>query len=244
MSSSTPTTSVTHTGSGTGTSFTVPFAFVSHAHVVVELRTLPGGPVTTLTGGHRLHPLRRAHPTARHSHPHRGILRGLATGAQLTVRRVVPLTQGVQLPVFGPFASRTIEDALDVAAMRSQAEAEARAAMEDRVEALEAGGGGGGAGSQWVDGAAGAISYSAGNVGVGTATPTSKLHVVGSANVSGDLSAGGVYAAAITTDGLLRRAASRRMGTFWGRGCPRPVADDGGGHHRREPRGGRQHLGG
>lgn len=50
-------------------------------------------------------------------------------------------------------------------------------------------------GSQWTTGTAGTINYSAGNVGVGTTTPTSKLHVAGNANITGDLIVGGSLAA-------------------------------------------------
>ena len=46
-----------------------------------------------------------------------------------------------------------------------------------------AGGGGGGSG-QWVDGTAGAIYYNGGNVGIGTATPSSKLSIGGSAGAT------------------------------------------------------------
>ena len=243
MAVSTTTSSVTYTGVGGVTVFPVPFAFVSHSHVVVELRTLPAGPLTTLTEGPDYSLSGERNPTG-------GTLSltvALAVGAQLTVRRVVPLTQSVQLPTYGPLASRTIEDALDVAAMRSQAEAESRVlvegsvsalaaadtalqgratalesadvtlgtrattlegratalesgattlgnratslegratalesadtALSGRVTTLEAAGGGGS--SQWADGAAGAISYSAGSVGVGTAAPdaSAALHV-------------------------------------------------------------------
>jgi hypothetical protein len=46
-------------------------------------------------------------------------------------------------------------------------------------------GGGGGSGSQWANGSAGAIYYNGGNVGIGTATPGSKLDVAGDINFVG-----------------------------------------------------------
>lgn len=51
---------------------------------------------------------------------------------------------------------------------------------------ISASGGGGGGGSLWTDNGDGTISYIAGNVGIGTLTPTEKLQVIGNIEVSDD----------------------------------------------------------
>jgi FtsZ-binding cell division protein ZapB len=44
---------------------------------------------------------------------------------------------------------------------------------------------GGGGSGQWIDGASSSISFSAGNVGIGTTTPSKLLHVAGDVNING-----------------------------------------------------------
>ena len=46
---------------------------------------------------------------------------------------------------------------------------------------------GGAVSSQWVNGAAGAIYYNSGNVGIGASIPDQKLHVVGNAHITGNI---------------------------------------------------------
>ena len=62
------------------------------------------------------------------------------------------------------------------------------------------------------------LYYNAGNVGIGTATPMSKLDVSGDINASGDIASGTVYANGLTVDGDINASGTVSLGQIDGDG--------------------------
>ena len=106
---------VSYAGDGSTTVFSVPFLFQANADITAILRDGQGAETTwvegtdyTLTGA---------------GNPSGGTLTATtapATGEKLTIKRVVPLTQGTDYPEGGQFPAQAHEDALDRGTMADQ----------------------------------------------------------------------------------------------------------------------------
>ena len=106
---------VSYAGDGSTTVFSVPFLFQANADITAILRDGQGAETTwvegtdyTLTGA---------------GNPSGGTLTATtapATGEKLTIKRVVPLTQGTDYPEGGQFPAQSHEDALDRGTMADQ----------------------------------------------------------------------------------------------------------------------------
>ena len=115
MALSSTTTRIQYNGNGSTTAFVTGFKFLANSHVQVVKRVTATGVETTWVEGtdYTLTGAGAASGTVTAS-------TAPSAGETLTIIRAAPNTQGSSLPLGGAIASTTIEEALDLAAMRDQ----------------------------------------------------------------------------------------------------------------------------
>ncbi len=117
MTLSTTSSKISYAGNGSTTQFAVPFKFLKNSHIVAILRTDATGAEASWTEG------------ADYTLTGAGVQAGgtltattaPASGMTLVIRRIVPESQAVDLPLGGALPSSTIEDMVDRLTMMVQA---------------------------------------------------------------------------------------------------------------------------
>lgn len=128
-------TSVSYVGNGTNGPFPIPFKFLDASHIVALKKS--GGIVSTLV-------LNTDFTVAGAGSDDGGDLTttvNLEVGESLTITRVMPVIQGVQIPDHGPFFGSTLEKALDYTTMVIQQVVQNVVDLQTR-QPVDSGGGG------------------------------------------------------------------------------------------------------